>query len=266
MVDKVRRLSLTSLLHRKLDDIDERWTGPPPDGGIASKAVRRLLWRALIIGLVAVVCVVLSVVLYQAPSAHAESLLRDGTHTEGTVFVHVPRKGPKPRDAVYDVEYSAGGRELTRSYRGPDDKLIEDGARVDIVYDPDDPTDFQITGMPHETPVLGLFLIVLLLLTFCGFGFGALVGIPRWARRVGRAGPGDWRPGESTTVPGHRRVVVITFDDGNRTTLSLTRPVCRSIPSFHLGGPVLVAGTGTRITVLFVRGPVLAAARERPWR
>lgn len=222
-----------------------------------------MLRRALVSGVIALVCAGCVVLIAWLPSVHHESLQREGARVEGTVLSidDVNSKGDRASNPTMDVRYAVRGETFVETYYVPVDRAVAEGVKIEVVHDPDDPDDSAVADAPYDFPAWNLWLGIPLFLAFAGFGFGSLVGTVRWSIRLGPARTG-WRTGRSRSVVEKPNDITITFDDGATTTLTLARPVSLAIPVSHQYGPVLIAGSGARTTVLFLSGPVLAAAWE----
>ncbi|RLK58808.1 DUF3592 domain-containing protein [Actinokineospora cianjurensis] len=264
MAERIRRLSLRSVVVRGQDDLGLPKKDVTVDDGTATRGVARLLRRAVLCGVAALVCAGLIVLVRLLLEAHHESLQREGARVEGTVVaVHDPgfsRRG-EPRPTI-EVRYTVRGETFTETYDSPSTQVAVKDRVISLVHDPDDPADSAVAGEPFEGPAWFVWFAVVLFLGFAMLAFGAVVGTTRWSIRLGPARTG-WRPGHSHPVIGQPRVIAVIFEDGTTSILTLTRPVNLTIPIPHRDSPVLVAGAGARTTILFTSGPVLAAARER---
>ncbi|SER23676.1 DUF3592 domain-containing protein [Actinokineospora terrae] len=264
MAERIRRLSLRSVVVRGQDDLGLPKKDVTVDDDTATRGVARLLRRAVLCGVAALVCAGLIVVVSWWLRSHHDTLQREGARVEGTVVAvnDVVRKTRWSSDPTIEVRYSVGGETFTETYTTPNTRFAVKDSTIPLVYDPADPGDSALAGEAYEGPRWYLWFAVVLFLAFATLGFGAVVGGIRWSIRLGPAKAG-WRRGRGHPVIGERHAIAVLFEDGTTSILTLTRPVNLKIPIPYRDSPVLVAGSGARTTVLFTSGPVLASARER---
>ncbi|WHT20253.1 DUF3592 domain-containing protein [Crossiella sp. CA-258035] len=257
----IRRLRLHTVAIRGLDDLirpSEYRVRPE----VATRAVRRLRVRGglmLLSGLALVVGFITGATVLEDRAAGLEAT---GVRVPGVV-VQVRQGFVRGVPDSIEVRFAVDGTERVRSMNLNDGSpVLNPGDEITVFYDRDDPERIGAPGVPND-PFWAFIPMVIAFVLGTPLSVAGAIGYGRWRRRARALRRSGWRPGRAVTV--RSRVVTIQFDDpaDGRQTIVMTRPVMLPIPREIVLGPVLVGGSRRRLTVLFVQGPVLAAAKPR---
>ncbi|WP_018683639.1 DUF3592 domain-containing protein [Actinokineospora enzanensis] len=256
----VRRLSLhTAIISPWQLPLPARdFTSMAPE--VATRAVRRLRTRALVLVLLGVVSAAAFVVASVLLDDRYTGLREHGVAVPGVVVSVYTTNHTDKMSVRFPVDGVDRVRELSL-----DDQEPAVGDQVTIYYDPADP-DRLAAGITANMPGWQLGLLAGALGAFVLLTTVGSISLTRWARRARAVRRHGWWPGTARPHPDWPRILEVRFDDWPDTVLHLT-------PGYSAGdsltdelrtGPVLIGGTGRRITIVYLRGPMLQAAREWP--
>ncbi|MGO1056108.1 hypothetical protein [Crossiella sp. CA198] len=257
----IRRLRLRTVAIRGLDDLvrpSEYRVRPE----VATRAVRRLRLRGglmLLSGLALIVGFMTGATVLEDRSADLEST---GARVPGVV-VEVRQGLARGLPDSIEVRFAVDGIERVRSMNLNDvSPVLNPGDPITVFYDRADPERIGAPGVSND-PFWTFIPMVIAFVLGTPLSVAGTIGYSRWRRRARALRRSGWRPGRAVTVRSRSRVVTIQFDDpaGGRLTVVMTRPVMLPIPREIVLGPVLVGGSRRRLSVLFLRGPVLAAVK-----
>lgn len=272
-IEDVRRLRLRTVGVRGLDDLSRPGEYSVPES-VATVAVKRLRRRGLVLFLVGLLLFTGFVVGANLLVGRADELLATGEPTPGVV-VGVS-SGVRGSADWIDVRFTIAGVERSRSMNLDDSSpVLAVGDPITVFYDRHDPERIAALGVSNYPLLPNLLTVVAFVLSAVLLPPG-VIGLVRWNRRVRAVRRHGWRQGLVETDG--NRVHHIRFPqsgpctgslDGSGSTVSpdhamtvvTTYPVNHRIPPEFRTGEILVGGHGRRLTLVFTRGPVLAAAR-----
>ncbi|WP_139190968.1 DUF3592 domain-containing protein [Actinokineospora iranica] len=262
-IEDVRRLRFFEVAVHGQDDL----TGPGEHSvseSVATEAVRRLRRRGRVLTLLGLLLFTAFVVGANLLVDRAEELLANGVATPGVV-VGVSQSARGSGNTI-DVRFAVGGVERDRTMNLDDSgPVLAVGDRITVFYDRHDPENIAAPGVSND-PSLPTLLVVVAFALWPMLLPPGLIGLVRWGRRARAVRVHGWRRAQ---VEAHgKRLHRIHFPanpsaepSGSAMTVVTTYPVVRGIPPEFRTGEVLVGGHGRRVTLVFTRGPVLAAAR-----
>lgn len=272
-IEDVRRLQLRAVGVRGMDDLTQPGEYSVPES-VATMAVRRLRRRGRVMFLIGLLLFAGFVVGANLLVNRADELLTTGEPTSGVVVGESSGIGGSA--GSIDVRFTIAGVERTRSMNLDDSSpVLEVGERITVFYDRHDPERIAAPGVSNDPFLPNLLTVVAFVLSATLLPPG-VIGLIRWSRRARSLRRHGWRRGQVET--NGNRVHHIRFPRNgsstgptvdNRSTDSLdhamtvvtTYPVAHQIPLEFRTGEVLVGGHGRCLTLVFTRGPVLAAAR-----
>lgn len=259
-IRNVCRLRWTAVLVRGRDDLI-RPAQHTVSVAVATLAVRRLRRRGRLMLLSGLLLFVGFVVGATLLVDRADELLATGRTAPGVVVGTEP--GRRGAAGSIQVRFTVEGEVRTR-WMNLDDTSPELGVGdpITVFYDRRDPERIAAPGVANDPYLPSMLTIAAFVVSVVLLPPG-LIGSVRWGRRARALRRHGWRRG--VVEARGRRLHHIEFpaDPSERAvTVVTTRPVNYAIPPEFRTGEVLVGGRGRHLTVVFTRGPVLAAARE----
>jgi hypothetical protein len=259
----VRRIGWRTLVPLGGDDLTEL-APSPVDPQIATRAVRQLLRRGLVLMAVGLFGLIAAIVPGLVLNARAAALHTGGGQTPGIVVETKP--GFWAFDGWISLRYTVDGVERVGeiALSGPVSRY-QVGDQVTVYYDPADPERIRTQDDDNNPTWASIVLSAFLLVGFVLLPVG-LAATLRWRGRARVVREHGWRPGRARVVRtvAESTLLDITLDgDPETIKVRTSLPVRFPVPNDLVESDVLLGGTGSRLVVTFQTGPFLMAAKPR---
>jgi hypothetical protein len=175
----------------------------PPGAGVAGHdgvdlsaeipRLRTMAWRAAGITALWVAVTVAAIIGLGRLWQSSQRLLDTGTKVTGTVYDSSLTAG-----GSIDVSYPVGGVMMTAHIKLSSKRSFAQGAKVEVFYDPAEPTRVRTADDANDSPFMGMFFVPLGAALF-GFPFAA-VATTGWFRRHHAVRRTGWHPASVRAV------------------------------------------------------------------